>query len=183
MGNISTANKTTKDGRHIIIRSTQESDAEGVLNLSRAITLENIHSLTQADELPLTIEEKKKWLKSHIENPNHLIVIAELDNQIIGILDFSNGPKKRIAHTGEFGMGIAKDFRRQGIGSLLLCEFIEWAKANPVIEKVNLCVHQTNSNAIAMHEKHGFIQEGVRSKHLKYSDTEYVDTVLMRLQL
>ncbi len=98
-------------------------------------------------------------------------------------LDFSSGHRKRNSHTGDFGMGVHKDFRGLGIGTLLLKALIEWAKNNTQIEKINLCVHQTNDRAIATYKKIGFEIEGVRSKDLKYPNGVYVNTVLMGLHL
>jgi RimJ/RimL family protein N-acetyltransferase len=114
---------------------------------------------------------------------SHLVLVAEIDSKIVGQLDFSSGHRKRNSHTGDFGMGVHKDFRGLGIGTLLLKALIEWAKNNTQIEKINLCVHQTNDRAIATYKKIGFEIEGVRTKDLKYPNGVYVDTVLMGLHL
>ena len=105
--------------------------------------------------------------------------MAEIDGEVIGQLDFSNGHRKRIFHTGEFGMGVHKDYRHLGIGRLLLEALINWAKQNPHLEKINLSVHHTNERAIAVYKKLGFKVEGVRTKDLKYPSGVYVDTVIM----
>jgi RimJ/RimL family protein N-acetyltransferase len=183
MGNISEKSQTTKNGNSVIIRTVRESDAEAYLTLGRSIMSEDIYSLTQADELNLTVEQEREWLKSNIEDDSHLIIVAESNGKIIGQLDFSNGHRKRNAHTGEFGMGVHKDFRGQGIGSLLIGALVDWARGNAAIEKINLCVHQTNYRAIATYKKIGFQVEGLRTKDLKYPNGVYVDTVLMGLRL
>ena len=89
----------------------QESDAKEYLALGKSIMSENIYSLTQADELTLTIEEEIEWIQSNLKKPHHLILVAEVNRKIVGQLDFSNGHRKRIEHTGEFGMGIHNKFR------------------------------------------------------------------------
>jgi RimJ/RimL family protein N-acetyltransferase len=183
MAKINDQSYKLKDGRTVVIRTTQEIDAEAYLNLAKSIVSEEIYSLTQADELTLTVEQEKSWINSNIENSSHLVMLAEVDGQIVGQLDFSNGHRKRIAHTGEFGMGVHKDFRSMGIGSFLLKTLIEWAKDHPILEKINLSVHQTNERAIATYKKHGFQIEGLRTKDLKYPAGVYVDTVLMGLHL
>jgi ribosomal protein S18 acetylase RimI-like enzyme len=80
-------------------------------------------------------------------------------------------------------MGVHKEFRGLGVGSLLLAALVEWAKSNQRIKKVNLSVHQTNDRAIATYKKIGFQVEGLRTKDLKYPNDVYIDTVLMGLQL
>lgn len=183
MGTTSDKSYKLKNGASVVIRTVKESDAEAFLNLGKSIMSEEIYSLTQADELNLTIEQEQAWLKSNIEKEGHLVLVAEIDLKIIGQLDFSNGRRKRNSHTGDFGMGVHKDFRGLGIGTLLLKTLIEWAKDNSQIEKINLCVHQTNDRAIATYKKIGFQIEGVRTKDLKYPNGVYVDTVLMGLHL
>lgn len=181
MGKISEKSHQIKNGTTVIIRTVRESDAEAYLNLGKSIMAEQIYSLTQPEELNLTMDQEKEWLKSNFENDCHLVICAEIKGQIIGQLDFSNGHRKRNAHTGEFGMGVHKDFRGIGIGSLLIGALVEWAKSNPKIEKVNLCVHQNNDRAIATYKKIGFQAEGLRTKDLKYPNDVYVDSVLMGL--
>lgn len=183
MGTINDEKQRLKDGSIVVIRSVRESDAEAFLNLGRSIMAEQIYSLTQPEELTLSVDQERAWLKSNIEDSCHLIICAEVNNQIVGQLDFSNGHRKRNAHTGEFGMGVHKEFRGRGIGSLLVSAMIKWAKNNPAIEKVNLCVRRTNDRAIATYKKLGFVIEGVRTKDLKYPDNVYVDTVLMGIHV
>ena len=170
-----------KDGQIAIVRSAMESDAEQYLHLDKSIMSEEIFTLTQVSEMQSTIDQEREWIKSHIDNENHLILIVEKDGKLIGQLDFSNGHRQRIEHTGEFGMGVHKDFSGQGVGKVLLEELITWAMAHHTIEKINLCVHHTNVRAISMYQKCGFEKEGVRTKDLKYGNDQYVDTVLMGL--
>jgi RimJ/RimL family protein N-acetyltransferase len=183
MGSIQPQTFQLKNGDSVTIRSAQEADAEAYLNLCKRITSEEIYSLNQPSELTFTVEQEAQWLKSNIDNDCHLVLVAEVSGKIVGQLDFSNGLKKLISHTGEFGMGVHKDYRGLGIGAFLLGELINWAQEHPQIEKINLCVHRTNDRAIAMYKKFGFVQEGIRTKDLKYSNDVYVDTVLMGLEI
>ena len=181
MSDFKTQNFKIENDRKLVIRVARESDAEAYLNLGKSIMDEAIYSLTQSEELNLTIDQEKEWIGAAFKNINHLILIADLDGEIVGQLDFSNGHRKRIAHTGGFGMGVCKSHRGLGIGSMLLKSLIDWAQLNPTIEKINLCVHQTNDRAIEIYKKHGFQVEGRRTKDLKYSSSDYVDTILMGL--
>lgn len=179
MSKIKEQNFEALDGKLITIRTAKEADAEGYLNLCKSIMAEDIYFLTQPDEFTLTVEQEREWLQSHIENENHLVLVAEVEEEIIGQLDFSNGCKKRIAHTGGFGIGVHKDYRGLSIGTRLLEALLHWANQHPLIEKVNLCVHSTNERAITMYEKHGFRKEGARLRDLKYGENNFVDTILM----
>ena len=183
MGKIKETSFKMKNGKTILMRTVQEGDAQAYLELSKAIMAENIYSITGEEELIISLEKQSAWLKDHIDNENKLNIVAEFDGMLVGQLDFVSAEIKRISHTGEFGMGIHKDFRGQGIGSLLLQTLIDWANAHPILEKINLMVHQTNDRAIAIYEKHGFKIEGIRRREIKYSADHYVDAVLMGRQL
>ncbi|MGE3756443.1 MAG: N-acetyltransferase family protein [Pseudobdellovibrionaceae bacterium] len=169
----------SKSGSTILVRSATEADASHILSLAKSVIGEEIYQLTSASEFRMTVDDEEKWIRNHLENPNHLLLVATLNNEVIGMLDFSNGHRQRIAHTGEFGMSVAKDFRGQGIGSFLLSSLFEWAKSNRNLEKINLSVHGNNERAVALYKKMGFEVEGVRKKDLNYGDGKYIDTVLM----
>jgi RimJ/RimL family protein N-acetyltransferase len=96
-------------------------------------------------------------------------------------VDFANGHRRRISHTGEFGLSVLKKWRGQGIGEILLSALLDWARSVPDLEKINLLVHATNDRAIALYRKFGFEVEGRRKKDLKLGPGEYVDSVLMGL--
>jgi RimJ/RimL family protein N-acetyltransferase len=172
-----------KSGDKILVRSALQTEADQILRLAKSVIEEEIYQLTSSSEFKMTTEDEEKWIRSHLENPQHLLLVAILNDQIVGMLDFSNGRRQRIAHTGEFGMSVAKRFREKGIGSCLLSALIEWAKSTMTIEKINLCVHSNNERAIALYRKMGFEIEGVRKKDLKYPNGEYIDTVIMGILL
>ncbi len=169
----------SKHGAEVIVRSATKQDAAAILDLSKNVIGEEIYQLTSGSEFKMTIEAEEKWIESHYANPNHIILVAEMNSKIIGMLDFSNGHRQRIAHTGEFGMSVDKSARDQGIGSLLLAALIEWASKNSTIEKIGLSVHSNNKRAVALYKKMGFEVEGVRKRDLKYGEGQYIDTVVM----
>ncbi len=170
----------SKFGVEVTIRSPTKQNASEVLQLAKNVIAEEIYQLTTAAEFNMTIDAEEKWIESHKTNPNHVILIAEINSKIVGMLDFANGRCQRIAHTGEFGMSVESSARNQGIGSLLLQALIEWATENRTIEKIGLNVHSNNERAIALYKKMGFEIEGTRKRDLKYGDGQYVDTVVMR---
>lgn len=169
-----------KQGSEFIVRSADFDDGESVLNFGIEVMKDSSDVLlTMPDELDMTIEQESEWLKKTKESPSNLALVAEYNSRIIGFLDFSAGHRKRIAHTGEFGMSVQKEFRHQGIGSALLDSLIKWASASPLIEKINLQVHATNSPAISLYKSKGFVEEGMRRFELKYGPDKYVDSILM----
>jgi RimJ/RimL family protein N-acetyltransferase len=66
-----------------------------------------------------------------------------------------------------------------GMGTLLLQALIDWAEAHPAIEKLSLAVLATNTAAIGLYRRFGFIEEGRRPREVKLGPDEYVNDVLM----
>ena len=165
-------NKTT-------IRSVRVSDAKALMDLARSIVAEDCFQLLTENELMLTLEGEQEWIATYLANPNRLILVAEQNGILVGQLDFCEGNRARTAHIGEFGMSVDKKFRNQGIGCLLVKNLLDWARDHSGIEKINLSVHSTNTRAIGLYKKMGFEVEGIKKKDLKYSDGQYIDTILM----
>jgi RimJ/RimL family protein N-acetyltransferase len=118
-----------------------------------------------------------------LANDHEILLLAEQDDDIVGNIDFHIGDRRRIKHTGEFGMGVAAAHRRRGVGTVLLERMIQWAQSMPQIERIELRVISTNVPAISLYRTLGFKEEGLRRHHIKYADSSYADDVLMGLDL
>lgn len=139
--------------------------------------------LVSQEEFNRTPEKEEEWIESHINTPYYIAIVAVLDNVVVGLIEFSNGGRLRISHTGEFGMSVDKSVRDLGIGALLLQSLIDWAKSTDQIEKINLSVHANNDHAQALYKKLGFVTEGIRKNDIKYGPNNYVDTIIMGMVL
>ena len=76
-------------------------------------------------------------------------------------------------------MSVERAWRGKGVGEGLLHTLMEWAKENPLIEKVGLSVLSSNTRAIGLYKKAGFVEEGRRPREIKMGHGEYVDEILM----
>ncbi len=85
------------------------------------------------------------------------------------------------AHVVVLTTAIHKGHQGKGLGKMLMQYLIEWAKLNSKIEKIELQVRSSNSRAIALYTKLGFVEEGRKIKRLKYGPNEYLDDVYMAL--
>ncbi len=179
MAVISPKSFKTKSGVPVVVRSALASDASQILEVVKEVINEEIYQLTSGLEFNLTLKDEEKFIQTHLENPNHVLLVAEIEMRVVGILDFTNGHRNRIAHTGDFGMSVDKKFRNQGIGYLLLQSLVDWATHNETIEKIGLSVHSNNERAIALYKKMGFEIEGIKKRELKYGEDQYIDTVVM----
>ena len=125
------------------------------------------------------MEEERTWIQDHLDHPGKILLLAETQGGIIGNVRLESGPYRRIAHRGNLSMAVVKEWRGRGVGTALLRAILEWAESSSFIEKVCLEVFATNSAAIGLYKKLGFIEEGRRVKDIKRGPDDYVDTVMM----
>ncbi|MGG2055287.1 GNAT family N-acetyltransferase [Lysinibacillus pakistanensis] len=163
----------------IKIRAATEEDAENMLAIQSEVLAEVDYLITTLEEFQQTIDEQRKWIQGKLENERELILIAQYQEKIVGWLVFQSPNRKRLAHTGSFGMMILKEYRGLGIGKRLLEKLLKWAELNPYIEKISLGVFSTNESAIALYKKMGFVEEGRKINEIKLNDKQYIDDVLM----
>jgi ribosomal protein S18 acetylase RimI-like enzyme len=105
--------------------------------------------------------------------------VALRGNDVVGWCDISPMKHEGFTHCGTLGMGVRKDFRRLGIGTTLLEQTIGEAKKLG-LERIELEVFASNTAAIRLYEKAGFLVEGVKKKARKL-DGEHDDLVEMAL--
>ena len=104
-----------------------------------------------------------------------ILKVAVLNNQIIGyvcvrtILD--------ITHI--LNLVVLPDFRRKGIGSMLLRDALnELKRLKPDINLITLEVRESNTAAIKLYEKFGF---KVMGKRISYYDKPHENAIIMGL--
>ena len=157
----------SKDGVMVMIRTALPADAAKLLEHVYAIFAEPEFVLSTLDDFHNTEEQEATWLQMHVDDPGKLVIVAENEGHIIGMLNFRDGERKRIVHLGELGMSVNKAWRNRGIGRALLSTLIQWAQEHPVIEKVCLDVFATNAGAIALYTSLGFQEEGRMKREIK----------------
>jgi RimJ/RimL family protein N-acetyltransferase len=97
---------------------------------------------------------------------------------LIGIAGIDMKDKTE-SHEGVFGISLAKDYRGEGIGKILMRLVLEEAESNlPPLRIITLGVFSNNSLAMEMYKKFGFKEYGRLPKGVLHRG-EYVDHVYM----
>jgi len=125
-----------KDGTTITIRTARPEDARHMLEHARAVFAEGEFLLSTLDDFRMTEEQETAWLQANRNDPGNLVIVAEYNGRIIGMLNFHSEERKRVKHHGELGMSVNRAWRDQGMGRALLCTLIAWAEQHPVLEKL-----------------------------------------------
>jgi RimJ/RimL family protein N-acetyltransferase len=169
-----------KNGKLGIIRKADKSDAEAMLEYIDKISRESDFLTFGNGEFDKTVEQEESFIDNVSKQNNALFIIAEVEGKIVGNLNFSGGARPRIAHTGEFGVSVLKEYWGQGIGTELIKYLIEWCKQSGIIRKINLRVRSDNYSAIKVYKKLGFTEEGTITREFLIN-SKFYDSVSMGL--
>ena len=132
--------------------------------------------LAQVEARPLAWAQA--FVTENLERDNPQFVA--LDNgRVVGFCDIIPNLRPGFTHSGSLGMGILRDWRGRGLGRALLEACLEKAFRKG-LTRIELEVYASNTAAIALYRKLGFVQEGVK-RHARCLDGRYDDLLVMAL--
>jgi putative acetyltransferase len=160
----------------IRVRRAETADADQLVALARAVGREPEAHLLTTDAWRGAAEERR-YVKTTRRSPDAAVYVADEDGIVVGRLSLARDPHPASRHVADLGLMVAAAHRRRGIGTALLRQAETWARESGV-RKLELHVFPWNAAAIALYERFGFEQEGLRRGHY-VRDGEEVDAVLM----
>jgi RimJ/RimL family protein N-acetyltransferase len=168
----------------VIIREAQPSDAAQIIAYVKRLSEEPISNIViSPGEFTHTVAEEERMLSEFAASENSIFLVAETERKIVGQLNCrGRNDRKAIRHTVTLGMSVDRDWRGQGIGSLLMSNAIAWAKELEFIKRIELLVFERNETAIHLYQKFGFEIEGKHRKAI-FRDGVYLDNFTMALLL
>lgn len=108
-------------------------------------------------------------------------IVARVNGEAVGhaLLD----PLKLAvtSHVVDLTIAVHEGYQGRGVGTRLLSHLIDWARANPRIDRMELRVRSSNASAIALYKKLGFVEEGRMVRRLKIAPGQYLDDLVMAL--
>ncbi|MBH1940896.1 GNAT family N-acetyltransferase [Mobilitalea sibirica] len=172
-----------KDGQKLIVRTPEEGDAQGLINLMQTVDNETKFLSREPGEFNITLENEIDFIRNKNNEENGRFLIAELDGNIIGNcyvgIEVNN---KRYLHRAGMAIVVRKDCWNKGIGKKMMQECINWCNQKG-IEQLELEVVTQNERAITMYKSFGFDIYGTKKHALKYADGTYADEYFMCLFL
>jgi len=169
----------SKTSQDLILRYPREEDLDDLLGYINTLSAEQTFIRFQGEQL--IHEEEKEYLEKillRIKEKKDIHILAFVEDQLVGKGDIRLRDKID-AHVGDFGLTIAKDYRGQGIGSLLLEKTINEAKKNlSGLKIISLGVFGDNGIAIQLYQKHGFVEYGRLPKGV-FRQGQFVDHIYM----
>lgn len=164
----------------VIIRKANTSDAKALIEYLNIIGGESDFLTFGMGQFGRSVEQEEDFIENALGKENVLFIIAEVNGEVVGNLNFSGGLRQRTAHVGEFGVSILKEYWGNGIGEELIKYLISWSKSSGIIRKINLRVRTDNTRGIKLYKKLGFLEEGVAKRDFLIND-EFYDSLLMGL--
>jgi ribosomal protein S18 acetylase RimI-like enzyme len=125
---------------------------------------------------PFSFTHTATFVAENIERGNPQLV-ADDAGQIVGWCDVRRESPPTYAHEGMLGMGLLPDYRGRGLGERLIRAALD-AATRAGFERVSLSVYASNTRAMALYRKVGFVHEGTRVRGRKV-DGAYDDIHMM----
>jgi len=128
-----------------------------------------------ADECRLSPWSYQSFVDELARDDSIMLLVRSGSAEAVGFIVGRTIPAESGAEI--YNIGVTKAFRRQGVGKILLDEFLKRARqANA--EKVWLEVRSLNAAAIAFYERNGF---QISSKRINFYSNPSDDALLMEL--
>lgn len=104
------------------------------------------------------------------------------DGRVVGGTELSGGSIDSVMHRALFTIGVERSHHRRGLATRLATHAIDWARAQPVLDWIDLGVFAHNTVAVALYERLGFERQGVVADRFRV-DGQVIDDIQMALHL
>lgn len=126
------------------------------------------------DSRVFTLQETVEWYNK--TNPNYWIIFDEDINEKVGYFRLSN--HSVINKNIYIGADISPRFKNKGYGTEAYKKFIPLLFGFYDLHKITLEVLETNTVAIHLYEKIGFVREGVK-RHEVFKNGSWINSIIM----
>lgn len=153
------------------VRKAERKDIEALLEI---YNYEVLYGVSTLDINARTTEQWTEWYENH-NIKNHPLIVSEEDGVVTGYATLSSyRQKEAYASTVELSIYVHPDHRGKGVGSILMGEIINMAKADETVHTVVSVITSGNAASERLHSKFGFTFSGtikeVGMKFGKYLD-------------
>jgi len=176
--NFSAKTFTLKDGRLCIFRAPCPDDAQGLIDYLHVIGAETEYVLWSPKSVFPTIEREQTIIKHWRDDPDAMVVLAEVDGECAGNCHIAFESQWKTAHRASVAIALKQKFWGCGIGTALMTEVLAEAKRRGVLQ-VELDVVSENVRAQALYKKMGFEIVATLPNAIRFSDGSLHDEYRM----
>lgn len=171
-----------KNGEIAILRNPNKEDAKAMVDYLNIIGGESDFLTFGENEFKMNEDAEAEYIEKTNNQENSEMIVAVVDNKIVGIASINSLQKERMKHNGTLGISLRKEYWGVGLGSASMEYLVEWAKSNGITKKVNLLVREDNERGINLYEKFGFEREGLLKNDICVNGV-YYNTITMGLYI
>ncbi len=158
----------------LMIRHAELKDADGIVTIRKQIAVaQNTLGLPYQ-----SVKKSEQFLERVLADPTSYILVAEKDEQIVGICSIKVFDNPKMNHAATLGIMVHEAYHGQGIGNALMTEILKLSDDWLMLKRIELGVINDNEKAMKLYEKHGFEKEGLKKYAIK-KDGVYADEVIM----
>lgn len=169
-------------GHELLLRNATEDDAEMLLDYLRVTCGETRFLVKEPEEITLTLEQEKEFIKKNNNSESNLLIIGFLDGEYVGNCSLMGMDLSRYRHRARMGIALFQKYTGMGIGRAMIEKLVAVAKEKG-LEQIELEVVADNERAIALYKKMGFEIYGTMPNNMKYKDGTYADVYWMMKRL
>ena len=161
------------------IRQATVEDAANLYALRKTIFDETDNMLFSSTEYGGSEEQEKGQIEWFHQQSNSCLLLAEQDDELLGLLGLIGGHAPRVAHSAELFVGVKRSHWNKGIGAQLIQTGI--VKGHEIgLSRLHLRVNANNPRAIKLYERLGFQREGILKNAIRI-DQKMIDQLAMAL--
>jgi len=161
----------------IEIRQIRMDDTEGFRAAVDVVARE--HRYLALLEAP-PLEQVRAFVKRNVEH-GYPQIVALIGDLVIGWCNVPPASRAVSAHVGDLFMGLLPEYRGKGFGEGLLRHAILAADAFG-FQRVELGVFATNTTAITLYRKSGFVEEGIKRRSILLDGTHHDEIIMARFK-
>lgn len=168
---------TLPDGAQVILRPLQQSDGQRLLDMFKRVSEGDLDYFRSDVRNQEVLEE---WV-THLDYDRVFPLVAVADDRIVGdaTLHFGTGPHHHIAEVRIF---LVEEFRRRGLGTLMLQTLVQLAKRMGLYQLVAE-IPMEQSHVIKAFKTTGFSSKFIREDYFMTPDGLTHDVVVLTLRL
>jgi len=129
---------------------------------------------------PSTLVEREAWFAK--QGPAHPVIVVEVEGEVVGWASISRfHARAAYGRTVENAVYVRHDWHRRGMGSALLADLVERARAAGH-HTIIAVIDAGQAASIALHERHGFIH-AARLRQVGFKFGRWLDVVYLQRML
>lgn len=166
------------------IRLLRPRDISGILTLELALAEGREGMVKLPSEVPEDEGAMRRELRTWFEGPQRGAYHVAASEQggtvpLLGSVELRRLPLQRLSHVGILSVGVHPTYQRQGVGTALMKAALGWAKANAIL-RVELYTLASNTKALNLYRKFGFVEEGRRRGFIAAPEAQgYEDDLIL----